>query len=575
MSGQSGENRLTLFYLESQLDAKFWSWAADDAAAVALLDVDPDADPGALHEAARALAEYLLGRFAAEGFELEECHAILHNRDLQKGWDEATCEVVWWRKPIHLHLIGKFAGGRKGGATRARIAELLGVVEPQVEKPNKGGKPVGGRSASHDNKLSYLVHIKHAKDWPYGHELGAAVDVADADVHDPWKYPYTPAQVATLRGEDYLAIYRARRDDWLKGRAFVTKKRVAEDAEVVFDKIVRGEITEAQLSLDDDLYEVYARHRRRFDDALAVRAKRESLQGAAAIGDVFRTASVFIHGPSRSGKDLLGQALTEQLLALAAVSGGRWRSVKPAGRNALESVGSVEVVHHEDMRWHMLPTYDEMLRYFDPNQAIEAATRYQNRAAPVPRVIIGTSTETPQSFAYAAKWHTDPEAIVNATGDERRRYMGYASNLNEFLLRLGFVVAVSKPASAKTKAEVMAQAVYAIHRFVEADEYTELEVLDGDGRRLGLERAKYDLELVAAIKGTARAARFLSMEIMSDYSPDIARRLPVDVLDEHLSERVILAAEREHRQRLALADAPPEPVPSAPAFNPQPVVFDG
>ena len=53
--------------------------------------------------------------------------------------------------------------------------------------------------------LSYLTHVKYAD-----------------------KHQYAPSEVATVRGPDYLGIDAQRRETWLKGRAHVKKKIVAE-----------------------------------------------------------------------------------------------------------------------------------------------------------------------------------------------------------------------------------------------------------------------------------------------------------------------------------------------------------
>ena len=73
-------------------------------------------------------------------------------------------------------------------------------------------------------------------------------------------YQYAPAKVATVRGPGHLGIDAQRRETWLKGRAHVKKKVVAENFEDMRERVLQGDITRDQIMLTDELFDIYARH---------------------------------------------------------------------------------------------------------------------------------------------------------------------------------------------------------------------------------------------------------------------------------------------------------------------------
>lgn len=288
-------------------------------------------------------------------------------------------------------------------------------------------------------------------------------------------------------------------------------------------------------------------------------------ENAPRLGENRKKASALFLGRSRAGKDTLVDETACQLTRLAGLAGHVWTTVRPAGEHAIENIGSAEIVHHEDVRFQFTRSYDDLLRYLDPNHATFAAARNRNLAPTAPRAILMTSSETLGSLSLSMKARKSSENLAPSADD-----FG-AVNVDEFLFRLGFVVEVTKPSAiglhdiAGTKREM----VVAISRVAMEEESHVDEVLNRDGdTRLGRIRTSHRLEAVAVIKGCEPAARFLAHEIIAQFSPDIAALIP-DAMQAFAPERdaieranVVYIAERaaEHersmRARAALRCGP-------------------
>ncbi|WP_456237012.1 Rep family protein [Aestuariimicrobium ganziense] len=195
------ENNPTSIGLTQYLDPSYWTWAAEDPNGAALLE-----------QGAGAILAYVAQRLEAIGCEVIEAYGIVHDKDEREVWSDTEKALVVEPKPDHLHAVIKFASRAKS-APLARLAFGIGVEPQYVEKPGRG-------RYAFDNMLSYLTHVKYAD-----------------------KHQYAPSEVATVRGPDYLGIDAQRRETWLKGRAHVKKKVVAENFEDMRERVLQGEIT--------------------------------------------------------------------------------------------------------------------------------------------------------------------------------------------------------------------------------------------------------------------------------------------------------------------------------------------
>lgn len=289
----------------------------------------------------------------------------------------------------------------------------------------------------------------------------------------------------------------------------------------------------------------------------------EELEGkkvAAQIGMIWRKSLVVATGATRQGKDTLLTEVATQLVGLAALAGLEWSAVKPAGRNTLEGIGRSEIVHHEDARYKLVPDYDEGLRYFDPNQAIEAATRFTNTAAPTPRVIMMSSSETLLSLGYTLKRRASSEHLAELAGNGATTPK-YPLDIDELLYRIGWYVEVVKSDDAGDDLEAIRESMLlSIYRVREGTELHRVEtVLTRGGDRIGEVRTQHVLEPVAVIRGCENAARFLAVSIIQERNPDVAEAIPLERMRQLVASRSEIEADAKaleaQRERERVADA--------------------
>lgn len=354
-----GEQKLTLCGITQQIDPDMWDWTDEEKKALAVGTAD-------------AIGQVMLARLDATKMQVTDFYIILHDKDTRKAWDEVTQVEVLDMKPLHVHVVVKFKDRKSGGSLSA-VAAAVGLDEQYVEKPGRG-------RWAFDNMLAYLIHIKY-----------------------PEKHQYNPAEVATLRGRSYMEIYRERREAWLAGRAQVKKKRAAEGAELLRDRVLTGDITKGQILLSDELFEVYSRNTRLIDDALAAYGQRRSYRAAAKLerGD-FSTQVVYLHGESGSGKTQVAHAYINWLKRQDAAVGERWDLYKAATGNSLDDYAGEAIVLLDDVRASAMDANDWLV-FLDPKHASPAKARYANKQNVAPRVIIITAIIPPIEFFFWAR----------------------------------------------------------------------------------------------------------------------------------------------------------------------------
>ncbi|MGO1508681.1 MAG: Rep family protein [Micrococcaceae bacterium] len=391
------ENAPILVELVQAINLEYWAFSNDSEfvrlhdtahAAADLPKEDPDR-VAQLRRAAHDLVSYIVQRLefnsngVLTGIEVEHAHGILHSDDVRDVWDELTKDWARVPKELHLHLVIKLRS-REKSAPIPKLAGLAGVEPQYIEQPGRGGGAVdicGTRiSVPHDNMLAYLIHAKY---------------------QDKAQYP--PEQVATVRGIDYMDVYRVRIDKWIDGRVFIKKKRVAESFEVLLDKARMGEITEAQVQLTDELFEVYAEHSREFDLAFEVAGKRRAHLAAYKLRNGhFKTQVVYIHGPAGSGKTRFASRAIEYLQGMAREAGENWTLYRAATGNPLDDWQGQEIILLDDLRANAMSA-NEWLLLLDPHNASPARARYRNKSEVAPRLIVITSTIEPVEFFYYAR----------------------------------------------------------------------------------------------------------------------------------------------------------------------------
>lgn len=355
------EHNPTSVGLTQYLDPSYWSWAANDPTCAALLQ-----------QGAEPILAYLVQRLEAGGCEVAEAYGIVHDKDEREVWSDIEKTLVMEPKPEHLHAVIKFKD-RSASAPIARLAQLVGVEPQYVEKPGRGGH-------AYDNMISYLTHVKYAD-----------------------KHQYEPSEVATVRGPDYLGIDALRRDTWLKGRAHVKKKQVAENFEDMRERVLQGEITRDQIMLTDDLFDIYSRHQREIEDALSAYGQRRAYRAAAKLrAGAFSTQVVFIHGNAGVGKTWFASQFISTAINSAKSHGERWEVYRAASTNPLDDWHGEEVLMLDDLRASAMDANDWLL-LLDPYNASPAKARYKNKGEVAPRLIVITATIEPVEFFFYAR----------------------------------------------------------------------------------------------------------------------------------------------------------------------------
>ena len=355
------ENNPTSIGLTQYLDPSYWTWAAEDPNGAALLQ-----------QGAEAILAYVVQRLEATGCEVVEAYGIVHDKDEREVWSDTERALVIEPKPDHLHAVIKFASRAKS-APLDRLAFGIGVEPQYVEKPGRG-------RYAYDNMLSYLTHVKYAD-----------------------KHQYAPSEVATVRGPDYLGIDAQRRETWLKGRAHVKKKVVAENFEDMRERVLQGEFTRDQIMLTDELFDIYSRHQREIDDALSAYDQRRAYRAAAKLrAGEFSTHVVFVHGDAGIGKTRFATDFITEAINAANAHGERWQVYRAATGNPLDDWRGEEVLLLDDLRASAMDANDWLL-LLDPYNASPAKARYKNKGEVAPRLIVITATIEPVEFFYYAR----------------------------------------------------------------------------------------------------------------------------------------------------------------------------
>ena len=351
---------LSAFFVTQYLNPDYW---ADKSP---MLQAALDAADGDF------LAKYIVNRLQAAGWVVEAAYAIIHDKDSREVWSESQCRKVIELKPAHLHCAVKFDKNYNAGATIDAIAKAIGVEPQYVEKPKSG-------KYSWDNICAYLIHAK-----------------------DVEKYQYPPEEVHTVCGLPYSELYEERKVTWQRGRAQKGLDAAKRDAPWLEAEVLCGHITRAQVLLTDDLYQIYARNKRRIDDAFDTYGQRKIYKAIEALarGD-FKTRVYYITGESGQGKTQLAKKIIAEIVKMAKEKGEDWSVCCSASSNPVDDYRGEEILFMDDVRGNSMRA-DDWLKLLDPYNASPSSARYHNRTVPA-RVVVITSILSPGAFFYYAR----------------------------------------------------------------------------------------------------------------------------------------------------------------------------
>lgn len=389
---------------------------------------------------------------------------IIHDRDPYVAEDLARNPraVLGQIKPTHVHVVEE----RRNQTSLAQIARAWRIA-PNFFKVGKG----------HGAFLDFAEYLTHENP----KEIAKGKHHYDDDdlVHANFEF--------RLEVDEHVAARAAG-----GGRGGSKFARLVE--QIMLD-VMEGRKTPDDVRTDPDpnVRLVYAKYHERLKTLHHDFLSRD--ENRPKVGTIYRKASLAILGPTRAGKGLLADEVRDRTMELVAAAGRSWTFVQPAGRNALEGVGTAEVVHHDDARYWLLPTYDEWLRYLDPNRATEVATRFRNLPPVAPRVIMASSSQTLLSLGLTALLQKMPAELAE-TANKRKPV-----NIDEFLLRIGWLVNVSKPAGVSDPDVIREQMMVGVSKIVEGEAHRIQGVHDGDGLYLGDIRTAHVVEPIAVIKG--------------------------------------------------------------------------
>lgn len=376
------ESDLKTCMITQELDKKFYKSWYEGAAPEEIARLDA-IFAAAENEDATPLTIEICRRLGVAGIEAQEAYGVIHKRDTRQVWDEANNEYITELKTPHFHDVIKFS---KGGTLTA-IASAISFEPQFIEKPQRG-------RYAYDNMLSYLIHIK-----------------------DDVKYPYSPSSVCAVCPEgstvkEYKDIYAERKRDWEMGRAKKTTERTKTSIDWLESEIIAGRITKRQIVLTDEYFDIYARNKRRCDDAFDVYAERKVYKTLSEIeqGNI-KIVTVFIQGESGSGKTTFAKALANNIAKDAASEGlGSWHIYDAAATNGADDYSGEEIYLMDDIRGLSM-TASDWLRLMDENNISRISARYRNKMV-ASRVFIITSSVDPFTFFSRLKDDThDGEAM--------------------------------------------------------------------------------------------------------------------------------------------------------------------
>lgn len=361
--------KLSTCMIVQQLETQYFKgWSKDELQAITSKDIN-------------AIMEVIAKRFLLSNIAVEEMHGIIHNRDSKEVWDSDTKQYVIDVKPSHFHIVCKFLkeDGVLYAGTLQQIASAVGVEQQYIEKAQKG-------KYAYDNMLSYLTHIKYAD-----------------------KAQYSPDEVATFHamkngvklGKEYADIYAERKKEWEQARATIKKQQAETSIDSLEEMILQGEVTMEQVLLTDRYFTIYARNKRRCDDAFDTYTQRKIAKTMQAMENgEFKVSVIFVTGHSHSGKSVFTDHLAKKIKQQAKDDLGEdWSIGTCAATNPFDEYHGEEIFIMDDVRGMSLCASD-WLKLLDPDRINVGSARYRNKKMACRAIIINSEKDVCEFFYY-------------------------------------------------------------------------------------------------------------------------------------------------------------------------------
>lgn len=312
---------------------------------------------------------------------LQEIHGIIHNDDVREVWDNVAQQYVIEQKPPHFHIVCKFikSGNIVYSGTLPQIATIVGLEQQYVEKAGKG-------KYAYDNMLSYLIHIKYSDKAQYKPE-----SVYTTGCMQEGKALYKP----------YMEYYKEQKKEWEEGRAKIKAQQSKDNIDSLEEKILLGEVVKNQILLTDSYFEIYARNKRRCDDAFDTYAQRKIAKTIQSMENgEFKVSVLFVTGKSHSGKSMFTDNLVRIVKKQAKDHLGEdWDVCSCASTNPFDEYQGEEILVMDDLRGMSLSASD-WLKLLDPDRINIGSARYRNRKIACRSIIINSEKDVVEFFYY-------------------------------------------------------------------------------------------------------------------------------------------------------------------------------
>lgn len=315
------------------------------------------------------LLEEIIKKLDGNTCDVSELYGIIHNKDIITVWDETQMKNVIEKKAKHVHILIKF----NKGDTLNSLAMKIGIESQYLEKAKSG-------RYGYDNLTAYLVHAKDAE-----------------------KFQYDPKEVVTGKGEDYLSVYNRRMEKWMKGRATKEATETNQSIDYVVSEILAGNLSKSQIMLTNELYKIYALHKRKINEAFETLGESKSYQTMADLdAGYFKKTTIFIHGESGTGKTILSKEIIDVIKQLGLHHEGiTWDYCMTASTNPFDEYNGQDILLLDDIRGYSLNVAD-WLKLLDPYTISPLSARYHNKLGSA-KIIIITSSKTPIEFFNSAQ----------------------------------------------------------------------------------------------------------------------------------------------------------------------------
>lgn len=249
------------------------------------------------------------------------------------------------------------------------VADRIGISQHFIDYPK------GRNNYFPFNQKAYLIHAQQ-----------------------PTKHQYEISEVETFGTIDYEKFILDNKDDFLKRSATVRYKEINESLDLIFDKVLFGQITYDEIMEDDSLYRLYANNEQRFISAFNSFSQYKARKTLKALrNNEFKLSVVYIQGNSGIGKSHLAQEIVEKLCDESEQLGYNGVSIYSASSsNPFDEYKGEEIILLDDLRPESMERAD-WLKVLDPMNRSRISARYRNKVIAA-RVIVLTNTETAESF---------------------------------------------------------------------------------------------------------------------------------------------------------------------------------